>query len=41
MNLLKVKEYVTPAKFAYWEEVGSELGFSYTASGPLVRDAHH
>ena len=34
---IQVQEYVTPAKFAQWEEVGKELGFLYTASGPLVR----
>jgi len=37
---LKVKEYVTPEKFAYWEKVGNDLGFLYTASGPLVRSSH-
>ena len=37
---LHVKEYVTPAKFKYWEEVGNELGFLYTASGPLVRSSY-
>jgi lipoic acid synthetase len=37
---LKVKEYVTPEKFKYWEEVGSKLGFAYTASGPLVRSSY-
>jgi len=37
---LKVKEYVTPAKFAHWEKVGQELGFLYTASGPLVRSSY-
>lgn len=37
---LKVKEYVTPAKFKHWEEVGKELGFAYTASGPLVRSSY-
>merc|ERR1712179_418071 len=37
---LKVKEYVTPAKFAMWEEVGREMGFLYTASGPLVRSSY-
>lgn len=37
---LKVQEYVTPAKFAHWEEVGKELGFLYTASGPLVRSSY-
>ncbi|XP_038947848.1 lipoyl synthase, mitochondrial isoform X3 [Rattus norvegicus] len=37
---LKVEEYVTPEKFKYWEEVGNELGFHYTASGPLVRSSY-
>ncbi|XP_013386158.1 lipoyl synthase, mitochondrial [Lingula anatina] len=37
---LKVKEYVTPEKFAHWEEVGNKLGFLYTASGPLVRSSY-
>ncbi|XP_029419438.1 lipoyl synthase, mitochondrial isoform X5 [Nannospalax galili] len=37
---LKVEEYITPAKFKYWEKVGNELGFHYTASGPLVRSSY-
>nr|XP_033803247.1 lipoyl synthase, mitochondrial [Geotrypetes seraphini] len=37
---LKVKEYITPEKFKYWEKVGNELGFLYTASGPLVRSSY-
>ena len=37
---LKVAEYVTPEKFNYWEKVGDKLGFSYTASGPLVRSSY-
>jgi len=37
---LKVKEYVTPGQFAHWETVGKELGFLYTASGPLVRSSY-
>jgi lipoic acid synthetase len=37
---LKVIEYVTPEKFAKWENVGKELGFLYTASGPLVRSSY-
>lgn len=37
---LKVKEYVTPEKFKFWEEMGEELGFAYTASGPLVRSSY-
>lgn len=37
---LKVKEYVPPQKFQFWEGVGTELGFAYTASGPLVRSSY-
>lgn len=37
---LKVIEYVTPEKFKAWEQVGQELGFLYTASGPLVRSSY-
>ena len=39
-RLLQVKEYVTPEKFQFWEEVGGKLGFLYTASGPLVRSSY-
>ena len=35
-----MKEYVTPTQFAAWEAVGKELGFLYTASGPLVRSSY-
>uniref|UniRef100_A0A8C8LMA0 lipoyl synthase n=1 Tax=Oncorhynchus tshawytscha TaxID=74940 RepID=A0A8C8LMA0_ONCTS len=37
---LKVEEYVTPERFVHWEEVGKEMGFVYTASGPLVRSSY-
>lgn len=37
---LKVEEYVTPERFAHWEKVGKEMGFAYTASGPLVRSSY-
>nr|XP_058968694.1 lipoyl synthase, mitochondrial-like [Pocillopora verrucosa] len=37
---LKVTEYITPEKFKHWELVGNELGFAYTASGPLVRSSY-
>ena len=37
---LKVAEFVTPEKFARWKEVGDQLGFLYTASGPLVRSSY-
>lgn len=37
---LKVVQYVTPEKFAVWEEYGNKIGFAYTASGPLVRSSY-
>lgn len=37
---LKVIEYVTPEKFKAWETLGNQLGFLYTASGPLVRSSY-
>lgn len=39
-HFLKVKEYVPPEKFKFWEEMGEKLGFLYTASGPLVRSSY-
>lgn len=37
---LMVVEYVTPEKFKHWENIGNEMGFLYTASGPLVRSSY-
>lgn len=37
---LRVIEYVTPQKFKEWERFGNEIGFLYTASGPLVRSSY-
>ncbi|XP_034967804.2 lipoyl synthase, mitochondrial [Zootoca vivipara] len=37
---LKVEEYITPEKFKHWENIGNDLGFHYTASGPLVRSSY-
>jgi len=37
---MKVTEYVKPEKFDHWGKVGEELGFKYTASGPLVRSSY-
>lgn len=31
---------MTPEKFSYWEKVGNDMGFVYTASGPLVRSSY-
>ena len=37
---LRVIEYITPEKFKAWENMGNQLGFLYTASGPLVRSSY-
>lgn len=37
---LKVIEYVTPEKFKHWETVGSNMGFLFVVSGPLVRSSY-
>ena len=37
---VKVVEYVHPDKFQKWKEYGDQLGFVYTASGPLVRSSY-
>lgn len=38
---LKVKEYVEPARFDEWKRIAEqEMGFSYCASGPLVRSSY-
>lgn len=37
---LKVVEYLTPEKYAHWEKMGNQMGFLYTASGPLVRSSY-
>ncbi|KAJ1983210.1 hypothetical protein H4R34_001410 [Dimargaris verticillata] len=37
---MKVASYVTPQKFDHWAQVGNDLGFKYTASGPLVRSSY-
>jgi hypothetical protein len=39
-HFFQVVEYITPQKFEYWEKVGKDLGFVYTASGPLVRSSY-
>ena len=37
---LRIHEYVTPEKFDQWRVEGEEMGFSYVASGPLVRSSY-
>jgi len=38
---LPVKEFITPAQFAYYKELGLKMGFKYVESGPLVRSSYH
>lgn len=35
-----VIDYVTPERFDRYEDIGREMGFSYVASGPLVRSSY-
>lgn len=37
---IEVKEYVSPAKFAYYKKKAEEKGFLSVASGPLVRSSY-
>jgi lipoyl synthase len=37
---LPVKEYVRPADFEKYRQMGEEMGFKYVASGPLVRSSY-
>lgn len=37
---LPIIEYVTPDKFAWFEQEARKLGFDYVASGPLVRSSY-
>lgn len=37
---MSVKNFIEPEKFEYWKTRGNELGFLYTASGPLVRSSY-
>lgn len=38
---LAVDRYVPPERFAHFKQVGEALGFSFVASGPLVRSSYH
>lgn len=37
---LKVVDFVSPLKFRVWEDQAKQLGFLYSASGPLVRSSY-
>lgn len=36
-----VIEWVTPAQFKNYQEIGLKMGFKYVESGPLVRSSYH
>jgi lipoic acid synthetase len=38
---LPVVEYITPAQFDHYGEIARSKGFSFVASGPLVRSSYH
>lgn len=37
----ELERYVEPAEFKHYEVLGLQMGFSYVASGPLVRSSYH
>lgn len=37
---LPVKQFIPPEKFSEYEKIGSQLGFSFVASGPFVRSSY-
>lgn len=39
-RLLKVDDFVTPETFESYETLGLKMGFTYVASGPLVRSSY-
>jgi lipoic acid synthetase len=38
---LPVDRYVTPERFERWQALGTDMGFAFVASGPLVRSSYH
>ncbi|HEY3297542.1 MAG TPA: lipoyl synthase [Armatimonadota bacterium] len=38
---LAVAEYVEPARFEEYKQIGDSMGFRYIASGPFVRSSYH
>ena len=38
---LEVVEFITPAMFAEYKEIGEDMGFAYVASAPFVRSSFH
>ena len=40
-NNLPVLEYITPEKFEYYKTIGTQKGFKFIESAPLVRSSYH
>jgi len=40
-NHLPVVEYITPETFDLYGEIARKKGFTFVASGPLVRSSYH
>lgn len=38
---LPVAEFIEPEKFAFYQQLGLEMGFRFVESGPLVRSSYH
>jgi lipoic acid synthetase len=38
---LSVLEFITPAQFDKYKEIGLSIGFQYVESSPLVRSSYH
>ena len=38
---LKIEEFIHPDQFAAYKRIAEAMGFSYVASGPLVRSSYH
>jgi lipoic acid synthetase len=39
-NSLEVVEYITPARFDFWRQKATELGFSFCLSSPFARSSY-
>ncbi len=37
----EVKDFITPEKFDEYQKLGTEMGFRFVESGPLVRSSYH
>ncbi len=38
---LKIAEFIHPDQFTEYKRIAEAMGFSYVASGPLVRSSYH